>query len=89
MENESNTVQVKTSVRKTRRLKMAYNISQTDQSRVAAIRVSGLYLQDLGFSPDGYFDMTINTDGTLTLKPVSKEQHEADLEAIQQVRNSA
>jgi len=72
------TVEIKTRLRKTRRLKMGQNKSQSDGSMVAAIRMSGLYLQDIGFDPDGYFDMTINSDGSLTIQPVSKEQAELD-----------
>lgn len=76
--SKDDVVEVKTRVRRTRRLKMSYNISQTDGSRVAAIRVSGKYLEDLGFDVDGFFDLTINEDGTLNLRPVSPEQNKLD-----------
>tara|TARA_R110002096_G_scaffold392493_1_gene587459 strand:- start:1140 stop:1406 length:267 start_codon:yes stop_codon:yes gene_type:complete len=72
------TIQIKTRLRRTRRLKMGQNKTHPDGDPVAAIRVSGLYLQDLGFDPHGYFDMHINDDNSLTMTPISKEQAEAD-----------
>lgn len=75
---DNNTVEVKAKLRRTRRLKMAYNISQSDKTKIAAIRFSGQYLEALGFSYDAFFDLTINEDGSLTIRPVSKEQNEAE-----------
>lgn len=75
---DNNTVEVKAKLRRTRRLKMAYNISQSDKTKIAAIRFSGQYLEALGFSYDAFFDLTINEDGSLTIRPVSKEQNESE-----------
>lgn len=75
---DNNTVEVKAKLRKTRRLKMAYNISQGDKTKIAAIRFSGQYLEALGFSYDAFFDLTINEDGSLTIRPVSKEVAESE-----------
>tara|TARA_Y100000310_G_C20240947_1_gene604649 strand:+ start:311 stop:583 length:273 start_codon:yes stop_codon:yes gene_type:complete len=73
--SDNETVKVETSVRRKRRLRVAYNNSQTEPGRkVAAIRISGVYLEDLGFKAGDYFDMTINDDKSLTLKPVTAEQ---------------
>jgi hypothetical protein len=78
MTTNENTVEVKTKLRKTRRLKMAYNVSQYDKTKIAAIRFSGQYLESLGFSHEGFFDLTINPDGSLTIRPVTREQHESE-----------
>ena len=83
------TVEVKTRLKRTRRLRMGKNKSQTDASDVASIRISGLYLHNLGFSSDGYFDLQINDDATITIRPVSKEQAEADKAAAQAVKEAA
>lgn len=83
------TVEVKTRLKKTRRLRMGKNKSQTDGSNVASIRISGLYLHDLGFSPDGFLDLEINEDKTITLHPVSAEQAKADMEAAKAVKEAA
>lgn len=77
MNNNEDTVEVRTRLRKTRRLKMAYNVSQTDGTKIAAIRFSGQYLESLGFDHNGFFDLTINEDGSLTIKPVSREEADA------------
>lgn len=66
---DPNTVQVLATMQKTRRLKMAYNISQRTGGRVAAIRFSGQYLEALGFRHDGYFFLTINPEGSIVLTP--------------------
>lgn len=77
MSDQSNLVAVKALLKRTRRLKMAYNVSQ-NQTKIAAIRFSGQYLEGLGFAHDGYFDMTINEDGSIVLRAVSKEQNDIE-----------
>ena len=72
--SDKNTVEIKTRLRRTRRLRMGQNKSQTDGSAIAAIRISGLYLHDLGFEPYGFFDMVIQDDGSLSIKPVPTEE---------------
>ena len=79
MSNPGETVEVRQRQQKTRRLKMAYNISQTNGDKIAAVRFSGQYLEGLGFSADGYMDMTINDDQSITIRAISKEAHEAEL----------
>jgi len=64
-------------LKRVRRLKMAYNVSQT-RTKIAAIRFSGQYLEGLGFTHDGFFDMTINEDHSITLRAISKEQNDAE-----------
>ena len=88
MIDNQDTVEVLTRLRKTRRLKMGYNKSQTDGSKVAAIRVSGIYLHDLGFDPDGFFDMVINSDGSLTMRPVSSDEVATDKAATAAARGA-
>jgi hypothetical protein len=63
------TIEVRTRIRRTRILRMGQNRSQTDGSLVAAIRISGIYLHDLGFDPKGFFKMTIQDDGSLLISP--------------------
>lgn len=66
------TIEVRTRIRRTRILRMGQNRSQTDGSLVAAIRISGIYLHDLGFDPKGFFQMTIQDDGSLLISPSKK-----------------
>lgn len=66
---DNDTVEVKTRLKRRRVLKMAYNRSQTDGRRVATIRCSGAYLEDLGFRHDGYFELVINDDRSITIRP--------------------
>jgi len=68
--SEHDYIQVRTRIRRTRRLKMAYNTSPTDGSKISAVRFSGSYLEDLGFVVGGHYQLTVNDDGTITLKPL-------------------
>ena len=86
--SNDDTIEVKTRLRRTRRLRMGQNRSQTDGSAIAAIRFSGMYLHDLGFDPDGSFDLTINDDGSLTIKPVSAQQAGDDKASQKAARNA-
>ncbi|MAE81341.1 MAG: hypothetical protein CMB80_01305 [Flammeovirgaceae bacterium] len=73
------TISVATRIKKKRRLRIAYNNSQTEPGRkIAAIRFSGVYLEDLGFNVGGYLDLCINDDKSITLRPVSSEQNDQD-----------
>lgn len=83
------TVEVKTRLKRTRRLRMGKNKSQTDGSDVASIRISGLYLHDLGFDPNGFFDLQINDDASITLRPISAEQALADEKQAKAVKDAA
>lgn len=73
------TVEIRTRIRRTRVLRMGQNRSQTDGSFVAAIRISGIYLHDLGFDPNGYFRMTIQNDGSLLIQPCDKPEGNSEL----------
>lgn len=84
MSNEE-TIEVKTRLKRQRKLRTAYNISQTDGSKIVAIRISGRYLEDLGFRHDGYFVLTINDDRSLTLRPCLDSCGVEDVEAQGQV----
>jgi len=89
------TIDIKTTskVRRTRRLKVGYNNSQTTYGeRTAAIRISGTYLEDIGFKVGDYMDLIINDDLSLTIRPVSAEQNEQDIAArknVQRTKDSA
>lgn len=79
---DPDTVNIPTKRARTRRLKVAYNNSQVNPGhKVAAIRFSGTYLEDLGFNVGDYFDMIINNDHSLTLRPVTADQHKQEQEA--------
>jgi hypothetical protein len=68
MTNETVTVEVTMPSR--RILKMAYNRSVAKETKLfPAIRFSGDWLAQLGFSHDGYFSVTVNKDKSLTLRP--------------------
>ncbi len=77
--SKDETVQLKSPVKKTRRLRMAYNLN--NGNRVAAIRCSGQYLESLGFRHDGFFEMTINEDNSITIRPVKAEDESAPSQA--------
>ena len=70
---EQKTVRLISAVQRSRILKMGYNKSATDGSKIPAIRFSGQYLESLGFHHNGKFMMTINDDMTITLKAIEKE----------------
>ncbi len=63
-------IEVKTRIRRRRRLKMAFNKQQGDNAKVPAIRFSGFWMGDLGFDVDGEYDLLVNQDGSITLTPV-------------------
>lgn len=69
--SDPNTIVVTSRMRRLRLLKMGYN-SVNGSQRIPAIRMAGAYLNDLGFSADGYFQMIVNDDLSLTIKPISK-----------------
>ena len=69
MTDTTKTIEVTSKLKRERILKIGYNKSQTDNSKIPAIRISGQYLESLGFHPDGKFKMVINDDGSLTLRP--------------------
>lgn len=89
MSPSDETVEIRTRMQKTKRLRMGQNKSQTDGQPVAAIRLSGLYLHDLGFEPFGYFDRIVNPDGSILIKPVSAAQAKADEEARKAASSAA
>lgn len=64
--------------RRRRRLRLAYNYtsSPNGKRKLPAIKFSGDYLSALGFLIDGYFDLTINDDSTITLKAVPQDENE-------------
>lgn len=66
-------IEVRTRIRRKRVLKMAYNRTPIDKTKIAAIRFSGTYLEDLGFVVDGKYELTVNPDSTITLKPLPPE----------------
>ena len=61
-------IEVTTRIRRTRVLKTAYNQSPTDGTKIPAIRFSGGYLEDLGFSVGGKYELTVNTDNSISLR---------------------
>lgn len=74
-EMTNDTVNLTTPMKRRRRLRVAYNLSQTEPDRkVAAIRISGQYLESLGFKVGGFLDMEINDDRSITLRPVTDEK---------------
>lgn len=72
---EENSIEVTSKIKKTRVSKMTYNLSQSSNRRVPAIRISGEYLEDIGFAVGGYFELTINDDMSITLRPATQEQY--------------
>lgn len=68
-------VRLATPVAKRRVLRMSYNVSQSEQStkKLPAIRFSGQYLADLGFDVAGFFEMIINDDHSITIRPHAKK----------------
>jgi len=66
-------ITVKTKMRRKRILKMAYNQSPSDGSKIPAIRFSGGYLEDLGFVVGGQYELTVQDDGSIVLKPLPPE----------------
>lgn len=76
------TIQIRSSMKRRRRIKVGYNKSQTEQDRnVAAIRFSGTYLEDLGFHVGEFMDLIINDDLSITLRPIkaAQELNESDV----------
>lgn len=68
-------IQIATTIKRKRILKVGKNNSQTEPGRkVAAIRVSGQYLEDLGFVAGGYMELVVNDDRSITLRPISAEE---------------
>jgi len=63
-------VEVQTKMRRRRVLKMAWNRKPKDQLKIPAIRFSGNYLEDLGFVVDGFFELIVQEDRSILLKPL-------------------
>ena len=57
----------KRKIKKTRRLKVAYNKQLNSDETVPAIRFSGQYLEAVGFEVGKFFIMEIDGDGTITI----------------------
>ena len=73
------TIEIKTTVKRNRRIKIGYNVipgSDGPKKKVAAIRFSGEYLENLGFEIGKYLQMTINRDKSITLRPIKDEPQE-------------
>ena len=73
MTTPSQFVEVTAKLRRKRTLKVAYNKSPSDGSKIPAIRFSGDYLEGLGFVVGGKYELTINEDRTITIKPIGQE----------------
>ena len=71
-------VEVTAKLRRKRTLKVAYNKSPSDDTKIPAIRFSGDYLEGLGFIVGGKYDLTINEDKSITLTPHSPESESDD-----------
>jgi len=84
------TIKIASRMKRRRKLKVAYNMSQTEPDRkIAALRMSGTYLENLGFVVGEYFLMVINDDLSITLRPITKEmieQEEAARRIIQKTK---
>lgn len=70
---EGDYIEVKTRIKRTRKLTVAYNKNPGDGSQIPCIRFSGSFLQDIGFEIGKSYTMTVNRDGTLTLELVSED----------------
>jgi hypothetical protein len=69
------TIRIPVKMKRKRRLKVAFNQSQSEPGRkVAAIRFSGFWLEDVGFEVGKPFDLIINEDRSLTLRLVTDEE---------------
>lgn len=67
-------IRIPTTLKRHRTLRVAYNMATNDRTkRVPTIRISGAYLQDLGFVVGGYFQLTINDDHSLTLRAITDD----------------
>ena len=73
-------IEVKTRIRRKRTLKTAYNQSPTDGTRIPAIRFSGGYLEDLGFVVGGQYELTVNQDNSITLRPKPEGTPEGEVD---------
>jgi hypothetical protein len=63
------TIELLAKMPRVRRIKMAYNKTGSGL-KIPAIRFSGKYLESLGFDTEGEFDLTINEDKSITIRPV-------------------
>ena len=75
-------IQVTTRVRRTRQLTVAYNrgpsVDGKKGTKIAAIRFSGSYLEDMGFAIGNSYSLRVNEDNTITLTPIVEEAKTAE-----------
>jgi hypothetical protein len=78
MTDDNDYIEVTTRIRRTRSLTVAYNKAPGSEAKIAAIRFSGAYLEDMGFTIGGAYKLRVNEDNTITLTPTPDENKEQD-----------
>lgn len=71
-ENEGVIVPIK--IRRQRRLRVSRCVSALDKTEFSCIRFAGQYLNALGFDPNGFFDLFINDDKSITIRAVKDDE---------------